>query len=107
MNIQLKGSKYVVIKSLTWKERIKAALILVVIMFPLSFLFELLGLGWLFGNEGSAEANSWMAEAGLFIFSLFTLLPLLTLLEEFLFRYLPYRISALSKQRYFWYFGIV
>lgn len=100
-------SRFSVQKKLSWKECFKAALLFFGLNFAISLVFIMLGLQDFYGSNASAEANSWIEKPYLFALGLVTIMPILAFVEEFLFRYIPYRLSQALNNRFYWAFGFI
>ena len=98
--------KYSVSAPLTWKNRIIVALILFGIQLLPVYFFEFINLGFLYGSSGSAEANSWILNPDIAVFGMLSIGILFVLAEEFIFRWLPYKLSLLRQNKYYWVIGI-
>ena len=98
---------YAIDKRLSWKERFRSALVFFGLNFLISILFMVFGVEEFYGSSASAEANSWIENPLYFALGLITLMPILAFVEEFLFRFIPYRLSAMSNHRYYWVFGFI
>ena len=59
------------------------------------------------GNKkDDAEANSWILNPDIAVFGMLSIGILFVLAEEFIFRWLPYKLSLLRQNKYYWVIGI-
>lgn len=94
-------------RGFTWKEKLKAAGIIVLVNLFLSTLYIIFGIDKLLISQEAVESNSWITRPILVFVAFFTILPLFAYLEELLFRWLPYKLSAVTGHKHYWFIGIL
>lgn len=90
-----------------WSKRIKKAFKLFFLVFIFYILFSIFGFSEHYGSEYMSQDIDTLKDIWVFGISLLAMMPLGVLIEEFFFRFLPYRFIRRLDHKYFWPMGIV